>query len=74
MHHEIKLWLMRFLRGDITLVHFTEWFVPATWDLKDPEAKSLVNAVLTALEAYSVDRRMPEEELRDRLATLAANT
>lgn len=45
---DIRVWVQRYIRGDVGLRDFQEWFVPATWDVH-------LNAPAAADVAYVVD-------------------
>lgn len=62
-----------YVRGDLPLATFQEWFIPATWNVRniaDDDAISLIRAIqLTLAEFLSGD--ISEEELRRDLGGLA---
>lgn len=51
---EIRAWLARYVRGEITLTEFKDWFVPNTWNVHESG-----NPLAPGL-AYWVDARIDE--------------
>ena len=66
---KIRAWLGRYVRGEITLGQFKDWFVPATWNVHqsgNPLAPDLAYEV-DALLAELSDGALTERRLKQRL-------
>ncbi len=66
---EIRAWLGRYVRGEIGLRSFQDWFVPATWNVHavgNPLAPSLAYQIDALIAQYS-DGSLTEGRLRQRL-------
>ncbi len=65
--------LRSYLDGKVTLRKFRQWFVPATWDLKDDDApirvRDLVDDAKLLMAEYTGGHRT-EGDLRARLSEL----
>lgn len=62
---EIRERLYQLLDGRLALDEFKEWFVPAMWDSRDPEAAGLANHVKLLLAEFSSGHRTLSELQRE---------
>ena len=72
---EIRDWLNRYLRKDISLREFQRWFVPATWNIDETsnaEAKHLA-AYIDLRLAELVNHHWTEQEFREQLDRVLEN-
>jgi hypothetical protein len=70
---ELQDRLLAYVRGQITLRMFEEWFVPVTWDVHDEDDARLValrNLIDARIAGYT-SGDWTEEELRDFLRPIA---
>lgn len=73
---EIRVWLARYLAGEITLRAFRTWFVPATWGIRadaSPAAWKISAKITHRLAEYSRGD-WAEAELKGLLQPLIATT
>jgi hypothetical protein len=62
---ELRGWVNRYLRGDVSLRGFQDWFVPELWELEssvDPIVKSVALDIELRLAEYT-NGHLPESEL-----------
>jgi hypothetical protein len=72
----IRKKLTGYIAGRITRQVFTDWFIPATWDIEEwapASLQDLVNAVKGRLAEYD-DGHWAEDRLREQLAILACES
>ena len=66
---EIRAWLGRYVRGEIPLSQFKDWFVPATWNVHrsgNPLAPDLAYEIDALIAEFS-DAALTERQLKQRL-------
>lgn len=66
---EIRAWLGRYVRGEITLSEFKDWFVPNTWNVHlsgNPLAPKIAYEVDALIAEFS-DHAFTERRLKQRL-------
>jgi len=71
LQSEIQDNVSRYLKSEISLQNFEDWFVPAMWDLaegEDNESRRLAGSVSNMIAEYSHGYRS-EQSLREGLAT-----
>lgn len=72
---EIRNWLDRYLRREITLREFQRWFVPATWNIDETdndEARQLAAYIDLRFAEFS-NQHWTEPDLREQLARALEN-
>lgn len=72
MNREIRAWLARYLRSEISLREFQDWFVPATWDVdaaEDAATRELAADVDLRLAEFT-NGHLTEQQLRSRLSRI----
>src|SRR5262249_9658833 len=75
MEEQIRQWLSRYLKQEISISDFQRWFVSTTWSADDPEERSLreiIDAVDLRLAEYS-SHFWSESDLRDQLRLILEN-
>ena len=69
---DIRLWLARYLAGEITLREFRTWFVPSTWNVHrtgNPAAEKLTGEISLRIAELTSGHRT-EGEIRTMLLPL----
>jgi hypothetical protein len=72
---ELQKNLARYLKGDITLHEFEDWFAPVLWNLAesgDDPAREIAGSVHILISEFS-DGTLQLETFRERLGTLVPN-
>lgn len=74
LDQEIRLWIARYLRGEVPLDVFEEWFTPSTWDVDEGDAvvRGMTDLVAFRLAEYT-SGDLSEEELRGELRPLVGS-
>lgn len=61
MHIEIREWLSKYIRGEVMLREFQEWFVPVTWEINDEDALELTKEIELLLAEFTNGHRTEAE-------------
>lgn len=72
---EIREWLERYVKSQVSLEEFEDWFLPATWDDSKTDGRVRQLAAEVRLYLAEVDRGdRSEEQLRRALAELVTRS